>query len=61
VGDWIISLGQDLLSEGREQARLKAVSWDHVTQLQSMQREDLLEQVMKEASEAKNNKPETTE
>jgi len=60
-GDWIISLGQDLLSEGREQARLKAVSWDHVTQLQSMQREDLLEQVMKEASEAKNNKPETTE
>jgi hypothetical protein len=47
-GDWIISLGQDLLSEGREQARLKAVSWEHVTQLQSMQREDLLEQVMRQ-------------
>ena len=48
-GDWIISLGQDLLSEGREQARLKAVSWEHVTQLQSMQREDLLEQVMRQS------------
>ncbi len=47
-GTWIVSLGQDLLSEGREQARLKAVSWEHVTQLQSMQREDLLEQVMRQ-------------
>ena len=58
-GDWIISLGQDLLSEGREQARLKAVSWDHVTQLQSMQREDLLEQVMNEVSEASSGQQET--
>ena len=49
-GEWIVTLGQDLLSEGREQARIRTVSWDKVIGLQRIQREDLLKQVMQNAN-----------
>lgn len=47
-GDWVITLGQDLLVEGREQARVRTVTWDKVLGLQLMQREDLLKEVLQE-------------
>lgn len=45
-GDWVVTIGQDLLSEGREEARIRTVSWDKVLQLQKLQREDLLKEAM---------------
>ena len=49
-GQWVVTLGQDLLGEGREQARIRTVSWDNVIGLQRMQREDLLKDVLNESS-----------
>ena len=50
-GQWIVTLGQDLLSEGREQARIRTVTWDKVISLQLMQREDLLKQALQRSTE----------
>ena len=47
-GKWVVTLGQNLLSEGRVQARVKTIPWEHVIRLQQMQREDLLNDVMKD-------------
>ncbi|MEQ9090388.1 MAG: efflux RND transporter periplasmic adaptor subunit [Balneola sp.] len=47
-GKWVVTLGQNLLSEGREQARVKTIPWEHVIRLQQMQREDLLNEIMKD-------------
>ncbi len=45
--EWVVSLGQDLLaSNGRSQARVRPVTWDHVMELQSLNREDLLHEVL---------------
>jgi hypothetical protein len=46
-GDWVVTLGQDLLSTGRAQARVRPVTWDHVMMLQGMKREDLLDSVLR--------------
>lgn len=46
-GDWVVTLGQDLLSTERQEARIKTVTWDHVIELQNMKREDLLERVLR--------------
>ncbi len=47
AGDWVVTLGQDLLSTGRTQARVRTVTWDHVLNLQGLKREDLLEAVLR--------------
>ncbi|MFD2532664.1 efflux RND transporter periplasmic adaptor subunit [Gracilimonas halophila] len=47
-GQWIVTVGQDLLSEGRTEARVRAMSWDRIYQLQNLQREDLLNEIMQE-------------
>lgn len=47
-GQWIVTVGQDLLSEGRTEARVRAMSWDRIFQLQNLQREDLLNEIMQE-------------
>ncbi len=45
--DWVVSLGQDLLaSNGRSVARVRPVTWDHIRELQSLNREDLLKEVL---------------
>ncbi|MBO6523799.1 MAG: efflux RND transporter periplasmic adaptor subunit [Balneolaceae bacterium] len=49
-GQWVVTLGQDLLGEGREQARVRTVSWDKVIGLQLLQREDLLEDALQEST-----------
>jgi len=45
-GKWVVTLGQNLLSEGKKQARVKTILWEHVIRLQQMQREDLLNDVI---------------
>ena len=49
--DWVVTLGQNLLSsDGRTQARARPVSWAHVMDLQSLNREDLLTEVLRATS-----------
>lgn len=47
-GDWVVTVGQDLLSTGRNQARVRAISWDRVLALQGLQSEDLLQNLLQE-------------
>jgi len=54
-GQWVVTIGQDLLAEGREQARVRSMGWDRIYRLQNLQREDLLEQIMQERDQSSNN------
>jgi RND family efflux transporter MFP subunit len=49
-GEWVVVVGQHLLSnQGREntpRARVRAIDWNRILELQGMQRDDLLQQVM---------------
>jgi RND family efflux transporter MFP subunit len=44
-GDWVVSLGQNLLSGKEAQARVRPVSWQRVERLQNLQREDLMREL----------------
>lgn len=46
-GDWVVTLGQNLLGGESGTARVRPVRWDWVAQLQRLQREDLMEDVIK--------------
>ncbi|MEM8933552.1 MAG: efflux RND transporter periplasmic adaptor subunit [Acidobacteriota bacterium] len=41
-GEWVVSLGQHLLPREAAAAHVREVEWDHVLDLQALQREDLL-------------------
>lgn len=45
-GNWVVTIGQDLLGSSSGSARVRPVDWKWVEHLQSMQREDLLREVM---------------
>ena len=45
-GDWVVTLGQDLLSTQGQLGRVRPVSWDHVLELQGIKREDLLNDLL---------------
>lgn len=45
-GNWVVTIGQDLLGSDTGRARVRPVSWDWVEELQRLQREDLLEEIM---------------
>ncbi len=53
-GKWIITLGQNLLAEGKNEARVKTISWDHVLNLQTMQKEDLLKEIIEGKKKTEN-------
>lgn len=53
-GQWVVTVGQNLLSEGRTQARIRAMSWERIFELQQLQREDLLNQIMQQTVEDTN-------
>lgn len=46
AGAWVVTLGQNLLATGRSQARVRAVTWQQVMDLQNLERESLLEEVI---------------
>ena len=52
AGQWVITLGQNLLSGESGNARVRVVNWDWVEELQKLQRQDLLKEVMKQQQEA---------
>lgn len=45
-GSWVVTVGQDLLSEGRNQARVRASSWERILAMQGLQRQDLLQRIL---------------
>lgn len=45
-GSWVVTVGQDLLSSGRSQARVRTSSWSRIMALQGLQRQDLLRRVL---------------
>ncbi len=45
-GDWVITLGQNLLGGESDSARVNVLDWDRVEELQNMQSQDLLKKVM---------------
>ncbi|MFA5669936.1 MAG: efflux RND transporter periplasmic adaptor subunit [Balneolaceae bacterium] len=54
-GKWVVTLGQNLLAEGKDKARVRTITWEHVLRLQRMQKEDLLNQIMGTGSNSNNN------
>lgn len=46
-GTWVITVGQNLLSEGRNRARVRTVDWERIFSMQQLQRQDLLNKVLK--------------
>lgn len=54
-GSWVITVGQNLLSEGRGQARVRTSSWNRIMALQKLQRQDLLHQVLDRQLDQSNN------
>jgi HlyD family secretion protein len=51
-GDWIVSLGQNLLGGEDARARVRPVDWPRVERLQSLQREDLMRELNERRSAA---------
>lgn len=51
-GDWVVTLGQNLLSGESGKARVRPVKWEWVEQLQHLQKEDLMEKVIKQQQAA---------
>jgi RND family efflux transporter MFP subunit len=47
-GSWVVTVGQDLLSQGRNQARVRTSTWERILSLQGLQRQDLLNRILKE-------------
>lgn len=45
-GTWVVTVGQDLLAEGSEQARVRASSWERILAMQGLQRQDLLQRIL---------------
>jgi len=52
-GDWVVTIGQDLLGSDSAQARARTVNWERVENLQNLQREDLLEEIIKRQESGK--------
>jgi hypothetical protein len=50
--DWVVIIGQDLLDAESGEARVRPVDWDWVEKLQTLQREDLLDDVMRKQPSA---------
>jgi HlyD family secretion protein len=45
-GDWVVTLGQNLLSDESGTARVRPVKWEWVERLQNLQREDLMQDMI---------------
>ena len=44
-GDWVVTLGQNLLGGDKASARVRPVSWQRVERLQGLQREDMMREL----------------
>lgn len=44
-GDLVVTLGQNLISGGREEARVRIIEWERMLELQELQNRDLLDMI----------------
>ncbi len=51
-GAWIVTIGQDLFAADSGQARVRPVNWEWVERLQQLQREDLLEEIIRKKQDS---------
>ena len=47
-GDWIVTVGQNLLVGGNGSAKVRAVSWNRIMNMQNMRPQDLLRDIMEQ-------------
>lgn len=45
-GNWVITIGQDMLSTEDQNARVRTSSWERILALQGLQRQDLLKNIL---------------
>jgi RND family efflux transporter MFP subunit len=50
--EWVVTIGQELLSIGRTEAKVRALTWEQVLILQGLKPEDLLQDVLRAGKEA---------
>jgi multidrug efflux pump subunit AcrA (membrane-fusion protein) len=50
AGTWVVTLGQNLLGDETSEARVRPVGWDWVEKLQTLQREDLMQDMIERQS-----------
>ena len=51
--NWVVTIGQDLFGGESGQARMRPVDWERVENLQSLQREDLLQEIVEKQPTAR--------
>lgn len=51
-GSWVVTIGQDLFGGESGEARVRPVAWSWVERLQNLQREDLLEELVRKQQES---------
>jgi len=59
-GDWVITVGQDLLIASPS-ARVRPITMERIISLQNLQQEDLLEDIIQEASSGNKQKNDTSQ
>lgn len=57
AGDLVVTIGQNLLASGREEARVRVISWDRILELQQLQNRDLLDMIREKLAEQNGNSP----
>jgi multidrug efflux pump subunit AcrA (membrane-fusion protein) len=51
-GEWVVTIGQDLIGGDSSLARVRKVDWAWVEHLQQLQRQDLMQEIMKKQQSA---------
>ena len=46
-GNWVVTIGQELFDAENGSARVRPIKWERIEELQQLQREDLLEEIMR--------------
>ncbi|MCC5933600.1 MAG: efflux RND transporter periplasmic adaptor subunit [Candidatus Cyclonatronum sp.] len=54
-GDLVVTIGQNLLASGREEARVRVTSWDRILELQQLQNRDLLDLIRQKLANTNGN------
>ncbi|MCH8557795.1 MAG: efflux RND transporter periplasmic adaptor subunit [Balneolia bacterium] len=57
AGDLVVTIGQNLLASGREEARVRVITWDRILELQQLQSRDLLDMIREKLAEQNGNTP----
>lgn len=50
-GDWVVTVGQNMLATGRSEARFRPMPWDRMLELQGMQSQDLIRLIQQKLAE----------